>query len=291
MALVLFEFDLPVLTLQCHLVSVAAFARLFFANFDEDQRLMTALTVLPVLFSHYYLWTRTHKRFYLYTAAVLAAVLPRFEMGRVFTATAWAALTVALLYAGRRWKIQDLCWQSYALAAMAFGRCWSANFYSPEMFAGFAGPVLIGATVIGCLYAAQMLSDLDGRPRLFYSVLASLLLAVLLYYQISGSLLTVAWERKEPRSSLPASPARPRVAPLRHGFAAVLHPQGVPLGYAALARLAVDLLSDGAGPDPVGRVVGLHTIPRRSDWPRPAEPAIPPLDLGLDGKNATRGVV
>jgi len=174
-------------------VSGAAFARLFFANFDDDQRLITALTVLPVLLSHYFLWSHTRRRFYLYTAAILAAVLARFEMGRVFTATGWAGLMVALLYAGRRWKLQDLKWQSLALAAMAFARCWSTNFYSPDSFAGFAGPVFIGSTVIACLYAAQLLSELDGRPRLYYSVLASSLLAVLLYYQVSGSLLTVAW--------------------------------------------------------------------------------------------------
>ena len=192
-ALALVEFDIPVLSLQCHLVSVAAFARLFFANLDEAQRLITALTVLPVLVSHYYLWSRTRKRFYLYTAGILAAVLPYFEMNRAFAATAWAALTVVFLYAGRRWKLQDLCWQSYALAAMAFGRCLASNFYSPEQFASFAGPVLIGSTVIACLYAAQLLSDLDGRPRLFFSLLASSLLAVLLYDHVDGSHLTVAW--------------------------------------------------------------------------------------------------
>ena len=192
-ALVLVEFDIPVLSLQCHLVSGAAFARLFFANLGEAQRLIAALTVLPVLVSHYYLRTRTHQRFYLYTAGILAAALPVFEMDRVVTAMAWAALMVVFLYAGRRWKLQDLCWQSYALAALAFGRCWSSNFTSPEMFAGFAGPVLVGSTVIGCFYAAQLLSDLDGRPRLFYSLLGTSLLAVLLYYRVSGGLLTVAW--------------------------------------------------------------------------------------------------
>jgi hypothetical protein len=197
-ALVLMEFNMPVLTLQCHLVSVAAFARLFFANFDfanldGEQRLMTALTVIPVLLSHYFLWSRTHKRFYLYTAAILASVLARFEMGRVFTTTGWAFLMVALLYAGKRWKIRDLEWQSYALAAIAFGRCWSANFESPDMFAGFVGPVFVGSTVIAGLYIAQLLNDLDSRPRMYFSVLGSLLLAVLLYYQVSGNMLTVAW--------------------------------------------------------------------------------------------------
>ena len=37
------------------------------------------------------------------------------------------------------------------------------------------------------------MSDLDGHPRLFYSLLATTLLAVLLYFEVSGSLLTVAW--------------------------------------------------------------------------------------------------
>ena len=60
-----------------------------------------------------------------------------WTLGCVFTATAWAALTVAFLYAGRRWKLQDLEWQSYALAAMAFARCWASNFYSPAQFATY----------------------------------------------------------------------------------------------------------------------------------------------------------
>ena len=169
------------------------FARLFFANFDETHRLITALTVIPVMLAHYHLWSRTRRHFYLYTAGILAAVLPRFEMDRVFTATAWAALTVAFLYAARRWKLRDLEWQSYALAAMAFARCWASNFYSPEQFASFAGPVLVGTTVIAAIFAAQLLCDLDGRPRLYFSLLASSLLAVLLYFQISGSHLTIAW--------------------------------------------------------------------------------------------------
>src|SRR6185295_2993088 len=37
------------------------------------------------------------------------------------------------------------------------------------------------------------LCELDSRPRLYFSLLASSLLAVLLYFQISGSGLTIAW--------------------------------------------------------------------------------------------------
>ena len=189
-AIALVELDLPVLALQGHIVSIAACARLFFANFETEQRL---LTVTPVLLAQYYLWSRTKRRLYLYTAVVLGAVLMRFEMGRVFTATGWSVFALALLIAAKRWNLRDLRWQSYALAGLAVGRCWTTNFYSPDMFTGIAGPVLTGAIVIGSCYSAQMLNANGSRPRLYFSLLATVLLAALLYYQVSGSVLTMAW--------------------------------------------------------------------------------------------------
>jgi hypothetical protein len=102
-------------------------------------------------------------------------------------APAWALLALALLYAGLRWKLSWFRWQSYALAVLAFARCWAANF------AGAADPVLAGAAVIACFYAAQLLTARGGRPRLCYSLLATTLLAALLYYRVSGSLRTVSW--------------------------------------------------------------------------------------------------
>jgi hypothetical protein len=102
-------------------------------------------------------------------------------------APAYALLALGLLCAGLRWKLSWLRWQSYALAALAFARCWAANF------AGAADPVLSGAAVIACFYAAQLLTARGGRPRLYYSLLATTLLAALLYYRVSGSLRTVAW--------------------------------------------------------------------------------------------------
>jgi len=39
----------------------------------------------------------------------------------------------------------------------------------------------------------SFLNARGGRPRLYYSLLATTLLAALLYYQVSGSLRTVAW--------------------------------------------------------------------------------------------------
>jgi hypothetical protein len=102
-------------------------------------------------------------------------------------APVWAALALSLLFAGRGGDLAPLCWQSYAVAALAFVRCWFFNFDA----AGVS--VWAGSLVIGCFYAAMLLLNRASRPRLYYSLLGTLLTVLLLYYEISGSMLTVAW--------------------------------------------------------------------------------------------------
>jgi hypothetical protein len=212
-----FALDLPGLRLQAHLTAGAAFGRLFFANFTGLGRVgmlsHRVLTVVPVLVSYYYQWSRQRierarlrewelplGRVYLWAAAVLMVVLMRFELGRVLAVAGWAAFALGLLVFGRRWNNVDLRWQSYILAALAFWRSWTTNFYAPENFAGVSGRILTGAFVIACFYAAQLLIPRKGQEtgverhaRTFYSLLAATLLAVLLFYEVSGSVLTVAW--------------------------------------------------------------------------------------------------
>jgi hypothetical protein len=213
-----FALDAPGLRLQGHIAAASSVGRLFFANFTGlgsvgfvSHRL---LTVAPVIASQYYQWSRQNAarerlksweislgRIYLYSAAVLGVVLMRFELGRVLTVTGWAAFALALLVFGRRRNIVDLRWQSYAIAALVFWRSWTTNFYAPESFAGMPGRILTGAFVIACFYAAQLLiprkaadgNGIERHARLFYSLLATVLLAVLLFYEVSGSMLTVAW--------------------------------------------------------------------------------------------------
>jgi uncharacterized membrane protein len=172
------------------------------------------LTVVPVIASEYYQWSRQSAAFarlkewerplgraYLYAGAVLGVVLMRFELGRVVTVIGWAALALALLILGNRGNNIDLRWQSYVLSALCFWRSWATNFYAPESFAGVSGRVLTGAFVITCFYAAHVVTpragskdgSIERHARLFFSMLASVLLAVLLFYEVSGSVLTVAW--------------------------------------------------------------------------------------------------
>jgi hypothetical protein len=183
LALVLAELGVPVLRLEAGLASAAVFIRLAMVNLDTADRL---LTVAPVVASQYYLWWRTRWSFYPYSATALAAALIYFQAGTSDRAPAWALLAVALFFIGRRQQLQDLRWQSYALAAAAFGACWAWDFAPPLS-------VLPAAVVVACLYGAQLIAAPGSRPRLYYSLAAALLGAALLYYRVTGSGLTVAW--------------------------------------------------------------------------------------------------
>ena len=202
-----------------NLVAAAVFGRLFLANFTDLghtwQISHRMLTVVPIVLSQYYAWNRYRgaldeirergiARLYLFAPAILMVALLRFELGRALAVVGWALLCIALYRIGLGKDIGNLRWQSYAIAIVTFWRCWNTNFYIPDSLAGMPGRVLTGALVIGCFYGAQLLSPrdsasdfartrLDRHARTFFSLLASVLLAVLLFYEVSGSMLTMAW--------------------------------------------------------------------------------------------------
>ena len=190
-----------------NLTAAAVFGRLFLANFTGfgstagiSHRI---LTVAPIMAGQYYVWSRYRDtegwerslaRLYLYAPAILGVVLLRFELGRSLAVVGWALFGLALYRIGLVRDLTDLRWQSYVIAALAFWRSWNTNFYIPESLAGISGRVLTGAIVVASFYCAQILTPREARyPRAFYSLLASVLLAVLLFYEVTGGVLTVAW--------------------------------------------------------------------------------------------------
>ena len=77
--------------------------------------------------------------------------------------------------------------QAFAAAAgAAFASCWFVNFFSAET-------ELAVIAAIACLYAAQLALPRRDELRLFDSLLATALATGLLYFEVSGSVLTVAW--------------------------------------------------------------------------------------------------
>ena len=207
-----FAFALSRFRLIGNLAAAAVFGRLFLANFTDlgntvwiSHRL---LTVVPIVISQYYVWVRYRRsevsawetslaRLYLYAPAVLSVVLLRFELGRSIAVVGWALVGLAIYRTGLVKSIPDLRWQSYAIAILAFWRCWNTNFYIPESLSGIGARVVAGGLVIASFYIAQLISARQSstqlHPRTLFSLLASVLLAVLLFYQVSGSLLTMAW--------------------------------------------------------------------------------------------------
>jgi uncharacterized membrane protein len=190
------------------------------------------LTAVPVIASYYYQWWRQRaandrlrdweknfQTYYVYAAGIAAAVLLRFEFGRVLTVVGWAVFALVLAMAGERWNLKDLRRQSYMMAALTFARSWTTNFYAPESLHGMLGRVVTGGIVIACLYAAQLISPRspDGRskleryPRLFYAVLATALLSVLLFYEVSGRMLTMSWALEGVALLIVGFPLRDRV--------------------------------------------------------------------------------
>jgi uncharacterized membrane protein len=187
--------DLPGIRTQGHAASMAAFGRLFTANFDAAYRLPTVAVVAA---SHYYQswrqsrvraqlteWEAMFDRPYLYTAAALIAYLLERELQAPFVEVGWALLALTLLAGGRVLNRPDLRYQSYALAAMAFGRTAAMEFSAPHLFAG--------SVVIACLFASQFMLARERFDRLYLSLLATGLVTLLLFQEVSGSMLTVAW--------------------------------------------------------------------------------------------------
>jgi hypothetical protein len=198
-----------VLTVQADLLAAATFGRLFLANFVNQGSTFgishRLLTVAPVIAAEYYAWWNRRStrigRIYLHAAPILAVILIRFELGRVLTVVGWSAVALLLFWIGTKMRDLDFRLQSYALALLCFWRSWVTNFYVPESFAGVPGRIATGLFVVSIFYVAQFLAPrhseerfrIDRYARTLFSVLATALVSLMLYYEVGGAVLTVAW--------------------------------------------------------------------------------------------------
>jgi hypothetical protein len=141
--------------------------------------------------------------------AVLIALL-RFELGRTLAVVGWAAVGLVLLVLGRRRATSHLRWQSHAIALLTFARSWGTGFHVPESPGGLLHPAVLGGIVVASLFLSEficphdarvrrplqgpgrMLAWLDAHRRGYYAVLGTVLLAILLVYEVPARLLTAA---------------------------------------------------------------------------------------------------
>jgi hypothetical protein len=220
------------LRLQGYVVTALAFGRLFLANFTAPGAFFgishRLISIVPIIAIFYYLVHRTRReqdtgglvafekplpQAYSYAAAVLLIVLARFEFGRSLTVLAWVLMGFTLFALGVFWRDRDLRFQGCLIAILTFWRSWSTNFYLIGSLYGIPERVATTIPIIVVLYGAEFLSPywqkaqdqprettrtgtlarLDALSQNLFSILASLLLAILLYYEVQGNLLTVAW--------------------------------------------------------------------------------------------------
>ncbi len=191
--------DFPELRRAGHVVAGAAFGRLFMSNFPAlgrtgifSHRLLTVTPFIPLF---YYLWSRSRARLYLWLPPILALFLVRLEVGRSISGAGTIVAGLLLLWFGLRYQISDLRWQAYLLAIAAFLRAWSLSFSLTETPWRLAAGLFVTAGLLAGhrLAPREALSRFERLARPAYAVLGAALLAGILYNQVSGPLLTVAW--------------------------------------------------------------------------------------------------
>jgi hypothetical protein len=144
--------------------SLLAYAMAVRARREEGGRILIGASTVGLVFGAIALW----------------ALLPA-EM----VASSWAAAALALLLAARQWKVAVFGWHASAAAGAAY-------FLTMSNLQDTSATVWTTCAAIACFYGAQLLSRRDSGRRLYFSLLATTLLTLLLYYRISGSLLTMA---------------------------------------------------------------------------------------------------
>ncbi len=222
----------PTLRFQGHMLAALAFGRLFLANFTAPGAIIglshRLITVMPIIAILYYVRLRVREdqvageslkfegslpQAYSYGAAMLLATLARFELGRSHAVIGWGLMALGFFMLGVLRKDRDFRIQSYAIAGLAFWRSWSTNFYLIGSYYGIPERIATTVPVIAAFYAAKLVALLkrgalpkpgmeekpgllvriDAKPQVLFSLLGTLLITLLLYYEIQGNLLTMAW--------------------------------------------------------------------------------------------------
>jgi hypothetical protein len=126
----------------------------------------------------------------LFALAALWAPLPIHWVG-----AGWAIFAVAL----QLFDADEFRWQGYGVAFLAFFACCVTGL-----------PAATGVAIAG-FYGLQQLYPRGSAPKLFHSILGTLLLAFLLFDRVSGSMLTVAWGGQGLALLIAGFPLRDRV--------------------------------------------------------------------------------
>ncbi len=139
-----------------------------------------------------------------YVAAVLAAIAAWVAFPESWTAVAWVAVGVLLLFLGQYFNIAELGYQGTALALVAFFRALAVNLEAEQKIHGVSLRLITMALTAILLYVAarwklqELAEQTEGFSfaRLFTELQswgATFLLALLAWYELRSISVAVAW--------------------------------------------------------------------------------------------------
>jgi hypothetical protein len=217
---------------QGHVLVALGFGHLFLANFTAPGEIFglshRLVTVVPLVAMLYYLrsrvteeqsggrgldFERNYPQAYSYAAALLLVILIRFEFTRSLAVMVWAVIALVFLILGILRQDRDFRIQSYLIAGATFWRSWSTNFYLIGSYYGIPERLATTVPVIVAFYTAKalclfkrdfflqagaakvpsLLTKVETNSQALFSLLGTLLLTLLLYYEAQGNLLTITW--------------------------------------------------------------------------------------------------
>ena len=161
--------DARLMPLWAALLSYAMAAR---ARREERGMVLAGASSLGVAFGLAGLW------------ALLPAEMAAASWAAVAFFVAWA-LAWALVRGARGWDSRVFDWQSRVVAGLAY---WLSLSTLPNT----SSSAWATCAAIACLYGAQLVSPLGTGRRVYFSLMATTLTTLLLYYRIQGSMLTMA---------------------------------------------------------------------------------------------------
>ncbi len=222
----------PSLRWQAHAMMAATFGRVFLANFTAVGAVagisFRMLTIMPIAVMFYYLlyslgrerasdrllpFERRLEPVYSWGGFALLAILARFELGRAYSVIAWAPMLVILLGLGVWLRAREFRFQSYLLALLAFARSWTTNVFLIGSYYGVPERYATTVTVVAAFLASaviclrwrdrfggedvkgwrKLLARIDGHAITLFAIVGPTLVAVLLRYEVTGNMLTIAW--------------------------------------------------------------------------------------------------
>jgi len=199
---------------QANVVGLCALLRAYFYNYNLEQKFwgpisLRIFTISVVAAGLYFLsrnaapeerFARAIAFLHSFAATGLLALLAWYEAPNGWLAPLWAAFALVLAIVDQRFELEELPWQSHALAGLTLLRSISVNLYVTATWHGISVRLMSLAIVAVIFYALSRLIRMPEEWRQrdihhIYSWAASTIGGLLLWYELQTqpTSVAVAW--------------------------------------------------------------------------------------------------